>query len=70
MGYSQLALLEQTLMQEGDTHSMSPGALPVSPPRSIADMQSCHADLISEATSAYGGAGEAFGISSQGKVEL
>jgi hypothetical protein len=49
---------------------MSPEALPVSPPRSIADMQSCHADLISEATTSYGGAEEAFGISGQIKVEL
>ena len=46
VGYSQLALLEKTLMQDRpsscSTSSSWPHTSPISPPRSLAEMQSCH----------------------------
>ena len=52
MGYAQLALLEQTLMVEGDSHDQSPThpshVPPPSPPRLIGDMQGHHLHCILE----------------------
>ena len=54
MGYAQLALLEQTLMVEGDSHDQSPThpshVPPPSPPRLIGDMQGHHLHCILEAS--------------------
>ena len=55
VGYTQLALLEQTLMQEGETDPLqSQGTFPVSPPRSLADMQSCQTESAECSSHPYG----------------